>query len=219
MSNNPAKNQSLSSKNDYVAEGTQIGADGNVVFYSGGTEFSLPVPGVHNVVNAMAAVAMGRLHGLDEKTIKEGLMSFEQSKMRMHRFEKEGISYINDAYNANPQSMRAALDILKASKGRRIAALGDMLEMGDFSKEEHVKLGSYAAGCADILIFCGNEAGKMEKGAMESGFVGAVYTFENSDEAAGLLKSTVLAGDTVLVKGSRGMKMENMIEYTNGGTK
>jgi UDP-N-acetylmuramoyl-tripeptide--D-alanyl-D-alanine ligase len=209
----------ISSENDYIAEGIEIGANGSFVFNSDGTEFTLPVPGAHNVVNAMAAVAMGRLHGLDEKTIKEGLMSFKQSKMRMHRFEKDGISYINDAYNANPQSMRAALDILKASNGRKIAALGDMLEMGDFSKEEHVKLGSYAAGCADILIFCGNEAGNMEKGAIQSGFGGTVHTFKNSDDAAGLLESTVSPGDNVLVKGSRGMKMENMLEYTNGGTK
>jgi UDP-N-acetylmuramoyl-tripeptide--D-alanyl-D-alanine ligase len=209
----------IGNDNNFIADYIETDKNGNCKFRSNGTEFKLPVPGVHNAVNAMAAVAMARILGIDENFIKEGLQNFKQSKMRIHRFVKDGVSYINDAYNANPQSMRAALDILKKAGGRKIAALGDMLEMGGFSQEEHIKLGGYAADCADILIFCGNEAGNMRKGALESGAECVVYTIETSGEGAGLLENTVAPGDTVLVKGSRGMQMENMLEYTNDGGK
>ncbi len=207
----------ISTSNDYIAHNANTNEFGNCLFKSNGTEFELPVPGNHNVANAMAAVALARIYGIDEMLIKKGLLNFKQSKMRMHRFKKNGINYINDAYNANPQSMRAALDILDGAAGRKIAVLGDMLEMGGFSEEAHIKLGEYAAEIADILMLCGKEAAQMKLGALSSGFKCSVTTFGTSDEAGPILQKTAQKGDTVLIKGSRGMKMENVLEYTEDG--
>lgn len=190
---------------------------GNCKFESGTTKFELPVPGDYNAVNAAGVIAVARHFKIEENLIKKGLLKFSQSKMRMHRFEKDGVNYINDAYNANPQSMRAALDILGQGKGRKIAVLGDMLEMGDYSESEHISLGKYAAKIADIMIFCGREADNMKKGAATIDKNLTVYTFSTSDEVSKTLGEIVVSSDTVLVKGSRGMKMENVLKYTGEG--
>jgi len=203
--------------NDCTVSGISANIEGNCVFTSNGTEFELPIPGAHNAVNAASVIAMARILDINDNLIKAGLKNFKQSKMRMHRFEKDGVTYINDAYNANPRSMMAALDILDTAKGRKIAVIGDMLEMGDYSTTEHMKIGSYAAGSADILILCGNEAMNMKKGALTSKANCIIHTLNTSDDAAELLEKTVKEGDTVLVKGSRGMKMENVLEYTKDG--
>jgi len=202
---------------DYTA--TKIGNDdeGNCTFVSDGTQFVLPVPGEYNAINAMGIVAIARMFKIEEKLIQKGLIEFKQSKMRLYRFEKDGVNYINDAYNANPQSMIVALDILHAAPGRKIAVLGDMLEMGKFSKAEHTNLGAYATQKADILILCGDEADNIAKGAADLNKKIEIHTFENSSEAGDYLKSHVIEGDTVLVKGSRGMRMENVLEYTKDG--
>lgn len=202
---------------DFRVQDISAEENGNCSFTSGGTRFILPVPGAHNAINAMAVIAMARMLDVCERDIQKGLLEFSQSRMRMNIYEKKDIKYINDAYNANPQSMIAALDILGTSKGRKIAVLGDMLEMGIFSANEHVKIGAYAAAIADILLLCGNEAENMRTGALESGAKCAIQTFETSADAAAVLRKTASPGDTVLVKGSRGMKMENVLEYTKDG--
>ncbi|MCK5759438.1 MAG: UDP-N-acetylmuramoyl-tripeptide--D-alanyl-D-alanine ligase [Clostridiales bacterium] len=206
-------------ENNYTAIEIGENQDGNCTFISDGTKFELPLPGIHNAVNAMGVVAIARIFKIEENLIKNGLLKFKQSKMRMHRFEKDGINYINDAYNANPQSMKAALDILLTEKGRKIAVLGDMLEMGNFSGPEHIRIGSYAAKIADILIVCGSEAENMKKGALSVGLDCSVSMFKDSKEAAEYLQKIITEGDSVLVKGSRGMKMENVLEYTVDGGK
>lgn len=206
-----------SKDSDCTVNGISNNSEGNCVFTSSGTKFVLPVPGLHNAVNAAAVIALARILDIDDNLIKEGLVNFKQSKMRMHRFEKDGISFINDAYNANPQSMMAALDILDKSDGRKIAVLGDMLEMGSFSKEEHIKLGANAAAVAGILVFCGTEADNMKTGAAGIAGDNEVLTFLTSDEAGAALTGILQPGDTVLIKGSRGMKMENVLEYIKDG--
>lgn len=205
------------SQNDCVVQKIDIDENGNCTFESDKTKFGLPVPGDYNAVNAAGVIAVSRHFGIKENIIKKGLMEFVQSKMRMHRFEMNGVYYLNDAYNANPQSMRAALDILGRAKGRKIAVLGDMLEMGDYSESEHISLGEYAAGIADVLVLCGNEASSMKKGAFSKNKNLRVYTFLTSDEATGIISEIVVPTDTVLVKGSRGMKMENVLNYTKEG--
>lgn len=205
------------SNNDCIVQKIDTNEKGNCTFESEETVFELPVPGDYNAINAAGVIAVARHFKIEESLIKKGLLEFSQSKMRMHRFEKDGVSYINDAYNANPQSMRAALDILKQSKGRKIAVLGDMLEMGDYSESEHIMLGEYTAETADVMIFCGSEAGNMKNGASSIKGNDNIYTFSTSDQAAKTLSEIVVSSDTVLVKGSRGMKMENVLKYTVDG--
>ncbi len=206
--------------NDFTVTDISTNEKGNCSFKYNGVDYLLPVPGKHNVLNAMAAVSAAKIFGIDDKFIKKGLREFKPEKMRLDRYEFNGVWYINDSYNASPQSMKAALDILGNSHGRKIAVLGDMLELGSFSKEEHIKVGGKASDVADVLVLCGQEAGNMKEGAVEKGFKGEIRIFELSDEAAAFLEKTVMTGDTVLIKGSRGMKMENVLEYTvDGGQK
>ena len=206
--------------NDYTAIKVEENKEGNCIFISDGTQFELPIPGAYNAVNALGVVALARLFKIEDTLIRKGLLEFKQSKMRMFRFSKDGVNYINDAYNANPQSMRAALDILHKAKGRKIAVLGDMLEMGSFSEPEHIRIGSYAAKIADVLIVCGNEAANMRKGALSVRTGCSVSMVNDAKEAAEFLQKIITEGDSVLVKGSRGMEMENVLEYTvNGGEK
>ncbi|MFO7612140.1 MAG: UDP-N-acetylmuramoyl-tripeptide--D-alanyl-D-alanine ligase [Clostridia bacterium] len=204
--------------NDAAAEDIMRDKDGNYSFRSNQTLFNLNMPGKHNIYNALAAIAAGRLFGVPEELIQKGIAETTAGKMRLNIYEAGGVRFINDAYNANPQSMEAALDILCLYEGRRIAVLGDMLEMGKFSKDAHEKLGSIAAACSDILLFCGEEAGSVRTGAEEAGMDGgSIHILKDSDEAGDLLKSILKPGDTVLVKGSRGMKMENVLKYTGDG--
>lgn len=205
------------SHNDCKIKKISVNEKGNCIFESDSTKFELPVPGDFNALNAAGVIAVARHFKIEESFIKKGLLEFSQSKMRMHIFEKDGVNYINDAYNANPQSMRAALDILKQSNGRKIAVLGDMLEMGDYSEKEHIILGQCTAEIADIMIFCGSEAENMKKGAVEIKGCENIYTFSTSDEAAKILQGVIASSDTVLIKGSRGMKMENVLKYTEDG--
>lgn len=205
--------------NKQKAEDIEAVEDGSYMFTSNGTRFTLNIPGRHNVINAIGVIAVAREFGIEEGLIQNGLMNVKPEKMRLNRFSHNKVSYINDSYNANPQSMKAALDILAGFSGRKIAVLGDMLEMGKFSEEAHMEIGEYAAKTADILIFCGNEAKHMRRGAFESGLKRDISVFRTSDEATAFLEAMVAEGDTVLVKGSRGMKMENVLKYTEDGGK
>ncbi|MBN2558707.1 MAG: UDP-N-acetylmuramoyl-tripeptide--D-alanyl-D-alanine ligase [Clostridia bacterium] len=206
--------------NDIMAEDIIRDKEGTYLFRSDKTIFRLNIPGKHNIFNALAAIAAGRLFGVPEEFIQKGIAESTIGKMRLDIYETEGVRFINDAYNANPQSMEAALDILSIYEGRRIAVLGDMLEMGEFSKDAHEKLGSMAAACSDVLLFCGEEAGFVRTGAEKAGMDGcSIHIFKDSDEAGALLKSILRPGDTVLVKGSRGMKMENVLKYTGDGVR
>lgn len=181
------------------------------------SNFKVPLPGIHNVYNALSAIAVTRLFGMDAVEIQKGLNSFKPSKMRMEMINLDsGIKLINDVYNANPESMKAAIDVLHTIKSRRrgICILGDMLELGDLSSEEHCKIGAYAASTGvDAIIAVGEFADDIKRGAMTSGMNGSVYTFFDIKAAAPFLDNIVKPGDAVLIKGSRGMKMEYIVDY------
>lgn len=181
------------------------------------SNFIVPLPGIHNVYNALSAVAVARLFGIDAAEIQKGLNSFKPSKMRMEMIDLDsGIKLINDVYNANPESMKAAIDVLHTirSSHRGICILGDMLELGDLSSEEHCKIGAYAASTGvDVIIAVGEFADDIKRGATASGMNGSVYTFSDIKAAAPFLDNIVKPGDTVLIKGSRGMKMEYIVDY------
>jgi UDP-N-acetylmuramoyl-tripeptide--D-alanyl-D-alanine ligase len=130
--------------------------------------------------------------------------------MRQRIYSLGEITVIEDCYNANPDSMRAALAVLKEFKNRKIALLGDMLELGDYSARAHRELGEEAARAADIIIAVGNFAGETAQGAAAAG-KNHVFTPKRED-APEVLKSVLGAGDVLLVKGSRGMRMEELIK-------
>ncbi|WP_053956889.1 UDP-N-acetylmuramoyl-tripeptide--D-alanyl-D-alanine ligase [Inediibacterium massiliense] len=179
--------------------------------------FFLKVPGIHNVYNALCAIAVGILFKVDMNLIQKGIREFEGSNMRLHIFTtKEEIKVINDAYNASPDSMRAALCVLDKMKcKRKIAVLGTMLEMGEYAQIGHYHVGSDVAKAnIDYLIAVGNQGEHMVMGATENGFKKEkTYVCKNNQEAIEVLKKLLQKEDAILIKGSRGIHMEEIVDY------
>ncbi len=185
--------------------------DGNEVH-----SFKLDVPGVHNVYNALIAVAVGKIHNISIEDIKAGLKLYSGSKMRLNIIEKEDIIIINDCYNSSPDSMNAALKVLKEiNTPRKIAILGDMLEMGGFSEAYHKEVGNMVREYnVDLLITVGKEAKNIAKGALEMGLEqDQVHSFDNNNGVINFIKNTLKYKDSILIKGSRGMKMEQIVQF------
>ena len=176
----------------------------------------LSVPGLHQVRNALAAAAAALAVGCGPEEIRAGLAGFGLRRGRGAAVEATGgWTVIDDTYNANPASMEAALAVLAARspRGRRIAVLGDMLELGPASGEAHRAVGHLAAraGVALLLTF-GREARGIGLGAVSAGLPpDAVRHYENKEELLADLRETLRPGDLVLVKGSRGMRMEEIV--------
>ena len=174
----------------------------------------MAVIGTHNVYNALAAVAVGRLLGLSEHQMQKGLAEYKGVPMRQELVNIDNVVFVNDAYNANPASMKEAVDTLVTlTGGRKIAVLGGMLELGDWAEKEHEKIGTYLADKkVDILIALGDEARFMAKAAKAAG-MNEVYTVTTHAEAAAVLRRIMRQGDTVLLKGSRDFAMEKILPY------
>ena len=188
----------------------------NLICPAGKTGVSLQVIGLHNIYNALCAAASAYAHGISLADIKSGLEKFTPVRMRS-AVEKVGEIYIiNDTYNANPASMVAAIDMLKTFKAgkRRFVVIGDMLELGENTIMAHRDLGIYIAGAgADGLIAVGEFAGYVAEGAAEAGMnEDKVKAFHDYPQTLEQIKEWITAGDIVLVKGSRGMKMERIVE-------
>jgi UDP-N-acetylmuramoyl-tripeptide--D-alanyl-D-alanine ligase len=151
--------------------------------------------------NRDVAIRIGKALGLSKSMIEKGLKKFKLPKMRMEKIKRNGALIINDAYNANPASMRYALNELIKYKGRKIAVLGDMLELGKNSDQFHTDLGKDMPKSIDILITVGKKAKLM----------GGDYSYKTTKGAKAKLKGLIESGDTVLLKASRGMKLEKVI--------
>jgi len=175
----------------------------------------LSVPGRNNMYNALAAAAVGLNFGLDENAVRKGLESFTSFSQRMEITEWNGVTIINDSYNANPDSMTAALEFLMdfAASGNRFAVLGDMLELGAISRKEHESLGKKAAELnVDRLITAGKDARYISESAGKAG-LHACQHVKDHKEAAELLGEELQPGDVMLIKGSRGSAMEKVLEH------
>lgn len=174
----------------------------------------MPLIGSHNVYNALAAIAVGRVLGLTEHQLQKGLSEYRGMPMRQELIHLGEYTFINDAYNANPASMSEALKSLALlTKGRKIAVLGGMLELGDWTVREHEKIGAEAAELGlDALITMGSPASYIADAARKNG-LGAVYTAQDHAGAADCLRQIIQPGDTVLLKGSRGFAMEKILPY------
>ena len=172
--------------------------------------------GTHNVCNALAAASVGHLLGLSGSAIADGLASFRPTSMRSQVVVRDGIRIINDCYNANPASMRAAIDVLAelGATARTVAVLGDMLELGSDAFHLHREVGEYLAGRrVSYLIATGDLGKSIAEGARAGGMAhGQILEATDSSRAAVATKELVHRGDVVLVKGSRGMRMERVME-------
>ena len=174
----------------------------------------IPTVGKHNIYNAMAAILVGLTLGMELEDIKLGLRGFTASKMRLDIFKKDDLTIINDAYNASPDSMKAALDILGRYEKRRVAILGDMFEMGEHSEYGHRLVGESSINNVDILITIGDMSKFIGDEAKKLGLDNNnIHHFENKELAIESLNNLINKDDVVLVKASRGMKLEQIVEY------
>lgn len=177
-------------------------------------EYILPMVGRHNVENALAAVSAGFALGMKPEEIREGLLNLEATKMRFECQEVGEWHVVNDAYNASPMSMKAAIETLAelVKDGRKIAVMGDMLELGDVEEEAHRQVGRELSDHKFAAVVTRGKLGALiAEGARETGIAEA-YTCDSHEEAAAKLKEILQPGDTVLFKGSRGMAMEKIID-------
>ncbi len=209
---------------DYRVTGIESAGEAGTDFdvAVGGREYRIhvPVPGVHNVYNALAAFAAGLELGIPAGKLIKGIAGYVPEKMRLNIINHNGIKIINDAYNASPQSMEAALNVMKdiSSGHRTIAVLGDMLEMGEWAYDAHVRVGRYAAGIGtDYIIAVGRNGAHIIEGARAVGMPDTnLSSFDNNSAAAEYIMKLVRPGDVILVKGSRGMKMEEIVSKLTG---
>ncbi|MFC1571511.1 UDP-N-acetylmuramoyl-tripeptide--D-alanyl-D-alanine ligase [Candidatus Margulisiibacteriota bacterium] len=167
-------------------------------------DIKLPLAGEHNIYNALAAIAVAKILKIKKTSIKKGLEKFRPSTNRYDVINRaDGVKIINDTYNANPQSMTAMLKVLAWLNGRKIAVLGDMYELGKRTRPAHKKIGRL---CRELGIDCLISIGKFSKDMK------ADYHFASKPAAIKKLKKIVRRGDKILVKASRGLHLEEVVE-------
>ena len=206
----------LNKDNDYYADEIKTeGFNTKFVCCFGGkrVELNIPALGEHSVKNALAAFAVGTHLGLDEKTIQSGLMTYKNAPMRQQIHEMKDFILIDDSYNSSPEAAKVSLNVLKSvAKGKTIAVLADMLELGEKSGSEHYGVGKHLAELGiDTLIAVGELSRNTAKGAEENGCK-EVVMFENNGQAYEYLKKMIEKECAVLVKGSRGMHTDEIVK-------
>ncbi|BCZ47019.1 UDP-N-acetylmuramoyl-tripeptide--D-alanyl-D-alanine ligase [Clostridium gelidum] len=171
--------------------------------------FNLNMVGEHNVLNALVGIQIAKKIGLTFEEMEKGLENFNATSMRLEFVNRNNFTIINDSYNANPDSMKAALKVLENYSGiRKIAVLGTMGELGDYAKEAHTEVGRFAKGKIDILLTTGDF-----KKYYEEGFKEGTMVFETKQELMETLASMIKEKDTILVKASRSEKFEEIVKY------
>ena len=206
----------LSKDNDYYAEDiVTVGFNTKFVCRFDGKSVLLEIPalGEHSVRNALAAFAVGRSLGLSEKTIQDGLMTYHNAPMRQQIHEMRDFLVIDDSYNSSPDAAKVSLNVLKSvSKGKTIAVLADMLELGEKAASEHYGVGKHLAEIGiNTLLTVGKLSMNTASGAKENGCKN-VLSFENNGDAYEYLCKIIEKDCTVLVKGSRGMHTDEIVK-------
>lgn len=187
------------------------GLNANLHFPEEVCQIHEPIPGVHNVYNACAAACVGRIMGLTNEEICQGIAHAKTIAGRTNLITLGEVLVIDDCYNANPVSMKASLDVLAQADGRKISVLGDMGELGENEREMHYDVGKYAANTGvDILFCCGTLSEELAKGA-QRGHTKVMY-FADREKLTQTLINFVEAGDTVLVKASHFMEFPKIVK-------
>lgn len=214
---------------DLVARNIKGFSDSTVFEFSLDGEIfaaEIEVPGVHHIYNALAAILVGVDYGMSGEEIVQGISSFVPGGMRQNIIKTDKYIIIKDCYNASPASMRSGLNVLgviepNGEGGRKIAILGNMLELGDFAVESHKNVGKWVKEeNIDCLITVGDMAKNIAEGAKEAGFEKEIYEFENNAEVISALTTLLKENDCILIKGSRGMRLEEVADslYEGKGT-
>jgi len=213
----------LENEADYQATDVKYSDEGFVSFSVGAYRntplqqfpIHLKLLGEHNVYNALAAFVCGELLGVEREKIREALEEYSPSELRMELVKIGGIRIINDAYNANPVSMKNALLTLDRmeNKGRKIAVLGDMLELGEKEIDFHKEIGSFVAQSkVDLLLTVGELSNLIASQALNSRMDNKnIISFHNNSDLSSYLKENLVDGDLILFKGSRKMKLEEVV--------
>jgi len=192
---------------DFTPEGVR--------FSLSAVEFESCLAGRHNAMNILAGIAAARAFGIQPERLRDAVRALAPGKMRGERFTHAGMTILNDCYNSNPEAARSMLDVLRATPARRrIAVLGEMLELGRWSEPLHRDIGAYVAQCGiDMLVGIRGAACHMADEAVRSGMAaGAAFFFEDPVEAGEFLRGAAREGDAVLFKGSRGTHVERALE-------
>lgn len=205
----------LLSANDYIAGDIQVDVDG-ITFMNRSNKYRIPTIGKHNVVNALAAIAVADTMGLQPESIRMGLENVIVTGMRMEKVKTAtGLTIYNDAWNASPISMKAAIDTLIELEGylNKIVVLGDMFELGDNEIEFHREMGQYVRPDEiDYVFTIGGLANEIAQEAMKHFQSGRVKAYQNREELVQGIREVVQPSDVILIKGSRGMALEKVVE-------
>ena len=180
-------------------------------------ELSFPVElaleGIHYVSDALAAVGVGLALDVEPELMQQALGNFRNMAGRQEIFEAKGCTIIKDCYNAGPESMAAALNVLGNKPGRHVAVLGDMLELGGCTQAEHYRVGRIAAEKAHVVLAYGPNSSRVVNGAVTGGMSQTMaHAYEDRQELVAAMKRMIRPGDVILVKGSHGMHMEIALE-------
>ena len=201
----------IENKCEWTPDSLERDDDGRWTFAVRGVTVRMRVPGRHMIENALAALAVADAVGVPLSDAAEALGRTESAERRMRSLVIEGLLVLDDAYNANPSSMKAALDTLTTLEGRHVAVLGGMHELGEQGAALHREVGRYAADLGVDVIAVGELGRHIAAGAFDSGGV-TVMECETHAKATDWLAANVRSGDVVLVKGSRGERMETVID-------
>lgn len=190
---------------------------GSVVDVKGKVEVSslqVPLPGEHMVLNALAASAVADMLGLTVDEIKTGMKSVEAVSGRSNVIPFQEFVMIDDCYNANPVSMKAAIDLLQLANKKKVAILGDMFELGEEEKELHYEVGKYTAGKVDVLVCIGNLAKYIYEGAMEDKQEESIILYlKEKEELYSCVENLIMPQDTILLKASHGMGFTDIVTW------
>ena len=195
------------------AEVVRYSEDGTRFIVSG-VEFETPVSGRHAVLNLLAGIAVAGLYGIEPGRLKEAVRTFTPGKMRGAKLAHAGMIVYDDSYNSNPDAARAMIDVLRDTPARRrIAVLGEMLELGRWAEPLHRDVGRYAAVSGiSVLVGIRGVARKMVDAAIEGGLPkDAAFFFEDPESAGNFLRTFAREGDAILFKGSRGTQVERAL--------
>jgi UDP-N-acetylmuramoyl-tripeptide--D-alanyl-D-alanine ligase len=203
----------LSPGADVQATNLEIGA-GESTFHVDGVQFRTTLAGRHGIQNLLAGLAVARLFGIELRELAPVVAAFAPGKMRGQRSNLRGITVLNDSYNSNPEAARAMVDVLCVEPAqRRIAVLGEMLELGFWAERLHRELGKYVAGAGiDVLVGVRGMSQPMVEEAKKAGLSNhAAFFFDQPEEAGAFLRDFIRQGDTILFKGSRGTHVERAL--------